>query len=127
MPIGAVVVRENSVVADGHNLTLSMNDPTAHAEIIAIRKACLKLGNYRLIDCELYVTLEPCCMCAGAVFQARIKTVYFGAYDQKSGVACDDLNVFENSRLNHHTNCVGGILADESKKLLQSFFLNKRV
>ena len=126
VPVGAVVVFENRVVADGHNQTITNTDPTAHAEIIAIRKACSEIGNHRLIECELYVTLEPCCMCAGAVLQARLKNVYFGAYDKKSGVASTCLNVFKDNRLNHHTSCIGGLLAEESKKLLQQFFTNKR-
>tara|TARA_Y100000589_G_scaffold324564_1_gene360940 strand:+ start:19 stop:480 length:462 start_codon:yes stop_codon:yes gene_type:complete len=126
VPVGAVVVLENRVVADGFNQTISNNDPTAHAEIIAIRRACLKIGNYRLTDCELYVTLEPCCMCAGAVIQARLKNLYFGAHDKKSGVVSTDLNVFDNSKLNHHTAYAGGLLAGESKKLLQHFFEKKR-
>ena len=126
VPVGAVIVLQNQIIAFGYNLTLTTNDPTAHAEIVAIRGACSKLGDYRLPECELYVTLEPCCMCAGAVLHARLKNVYFGAYDQKSGVASNDLNIFENQRLNHHTNFVGGVLADKSKKLLQSFFLSKR-
>ena len=126
VPVGAVLVLDNEIIAKGHNLTISNNDPTAHAEVLAIRAACRKVGNYRLTRCELYVTLEPCSMCAGAIMQARLQNLYFGAYDKKSGVANSELNLFNNRRLNHHTNCVGGIMAESSKELLQKFFSNKR-
>ena len=126
VPVGAVIALGNQVIANGHNLTISANDPTAHAEIIAIRRACQKIGNYRLTECVLYVTLEPCCMCAGAVMQARLKKVFFGASDEKSGVVGRNLNLFEDQRLNHHTDYEGGLFADASKHLLQTFFLSKR-
>ena len=126
VPVGAVLVLNTKIIAEGHNLTILNNDPTAHAEIVVIREACRKLGNYRLTQCELYVTLEPCCMCAGTIMQARLQKIYFGAYDKKSGVASSDLNLFDDCRLNHQTTCVGGIMADNSKRLLQKFFLKKR-
>ena len=126
VPVGAVLVLDDKIIAEGHNLTMFTNDPTAHAEVVVIRDACRKQGNYRLPQCELYVTLEPCCMCAGAIMQARLKNVYFGAYDKKSGVASSEFNLFNDRRLNHQTICVGGIMADNSKRLLQKFFLKKR-
>ena len=126
VPVGAVIVLHGKIIAEGHNLTIFNNDPTAHAEVVAIREACRIIGNYRLTQCELYVTLEPCCMCAGTIMQARLKKIYFGAYDRKSGVASSELNLFDDRRLNHQTTCVGGIMADSSKRLLQKFFLNKR-
>ena len=126
VPVGAVLVLNTKIIAEGHNLTILNNDPTAHAEIVVIREACRKLGNYRLTQCELYVTLEPCCMCAGTIMQARLQKIYFGAYDKKSGVASSDLNLFNDQRLNHQTICAGGIMADNSKRLLQNFFLKKR-
>ena len=126
VPVGAVLVLHGKIIAEGHNLSIFNNDPTAHAEVVAIREACRIIGNYRLTQCELYVTLEPCCMCAGTIMQARLKKIYFGAYDRKSGVASSELNLFDDRRLNHQTTCVGGIMADSSKRLLQKFFLNKR-
>ena len=126
VPVGAVLVLDDEIIAKGHNLTIFNNDPSAHAEVLVIREACRKLGNYRLTQCTLYVTLEPCCMCAGTIMQARLQKIYFGAYDKKSGVAGSDLNLFNDRRLNHQTKCVGGIMADNSKRLLQNFFLNKR-
>ena len=126
VPVGAVLVLDGKIIAEGHNLTIFNNDPTAHAEVVAIREACRIIGNYRLTQCELYVTLEPCCMCAGTIMQARLQKIYFGAYDRKSGVASSELNLFDDRRLNHQTTCVGGIMADSSKRLLQKFFLNKR-
>ena len=126
VPVGAVLVLDGKIISEGHNLTIFNNDPTAHAEIVAIREACQLIGNYRLTQCELYVTLEPCCMCAGTIMQARLQKIYFGAYDKKSGVASSELNLFNDRRLNHQTTCVGGIMADSSKRLLQKFFLNKR-
>ena len=127
VPVGAVLVLDGKIIAEGHNLTIFNNDPTAHAEVVAIREACRIIGNYRLTQCQLYVTLEPCCMCAGTIMQARLQKIYFGAYDRKSGVASSELNLFNDRRLNHQTTCVGGIMADRSRKLLQKFFLNKRV
>lgn len=126
VPVGAVLVLGDEIIAKGHNLTIFNNDPSAHAEVLVIREACRKLGNYRLTQCTLYVTLEPCCMCAGTIMQARLQKIYFGAYDKKSGVAGSDLNLFNDRRLNHQTKCVGGIMADNSERLLQNFFLNKR-
>lgn len=126
VPVGAVVVRHGQVVATGSNAPIGRHDPTAHAEIAALRTAALALGNYRLDDCELFVTLEPCAMCAGAMLHARLRRVVFGAPDPKTGAAGSVLDLFANPRLNHHTQVQGGVLADESSALLQSFFKQKR-
>ncbi len=125
VPIGAVVVKDNKVIARAHNLRESKHDPTGHAEIIAIKKASKKLKSWRLEDCDIYVTLEPCPMCAGAIIQARIKNLYFGAYDSKSGAASGAINLF-NYPWNHQVKVNGGILEMESKMLLKEFFKSLR-
>jgi tRNA(adenine34) deaminase len=126
VPVGAVVVRAGQVVASAHNAPLSQTDPTAHAEVNAIRAAAQALGNYRLDDCTLYVTLEPCAMCSGAALHARFKRVVFGAYEPKTGAAGSVLNVFGYPQLNHQTDVLGGILADECAQALQHFFEDRR-
>ena len=126
VPVGAVVVKDGFVISSAHNLTTLTSDPTAHAEVLAIRKACDVIGNYRLTNCELYVTLEPCCMCAGSIMQSRLNKVTFGAFDAKSGVVGSLMNVFENKKLNHQTSFQGGVLAEESINLLKDFFRTKR-
>ena len=126
VPVGAVIVRNNQVLSVGCNQMLELIDPTAHAEIIAIKKAAQRISNYRLVNCDLYVTLEPCLMCAGSIIQSRISNLIFGAYDPKSGVVESNLKVFENSVLNHHTDTKGGVLCDKSAKLLKDFFAAKR-
>lgn len=126
VPVGAVVVRAGQVIAVGSNAPIGRHDPSAHAEMVALRAAALVLGNYRLDDCELFVTLEPCAMCAGAMLHGRLKRVVFGAPDPKTGVAGSVLNLFAETRLNHQTKVQGGLLADESTALLQSFFRQKR-
>ena len=126
VPVGAVVVKDGFVISSAHNLTTLTSDPTAHAEVLAIRKACDVIGNYRLTNCELYVTLEPCCMCAGSIMQSRLNKVTFGAFDAKSGVVGSLMNVFENKKLNHQTSYEGGVLAEESINLLKDFFRTKR-
>ena len=126
VPVGAVVVRDGQVVAVGSNAPIGRHDPTAHAEIAALRAAALALGNYRLDDCELFVTLEPCAMCVGAMLHARLKRVVFGASDPKTGAAGSVLDLFSNPRLNHQTQVQGGVLADECSSLLQGFFKQKR-
>ena len=110
VPVGAILVCANEVVGQGRNSPIAHSDATAHAEILAIREAGLKLANYRLPKTTLYVTLEPCSMCAGAIIQARIERVVFGAYDDKSGAAGSVVNLFENPKLNHHTEVLGGVL-----------------
>jgi len=125
VPVGAVVVSEGDVLSRAHNRTLSVNDPTAHAEILAIREACRLKRNYRLPGCDLYVTLEPCPMCLGAIVQARIRRLFFGALDPKSGAVQSIMN-FPIERMNHPLEIEGGILAEECGKILRAFFANKR-
>ena len=126
VPVGAVVVRRGEVIARGRNAPVDGNDPTAHAEIMALRAAAKVLGNYRLDDCELYVTLEPCAMCSGAMLHARLKRVVFGAADPKTGAAGSVVDLFEQPLLNHQTSLLGGVLAKESSALLQDFFRQRR-
>lgn len=126
IPVGAVIVANNALVALGHNQPITDSDPSSHAEMNALRVAGKKLQNYRLPGLDLYVTLEPCLMCAGAMLNARIARVYFGAYDPKTGTAGSVLNVFNESKLNHHTQIHGGILEEECAHLLTTFFKNKR-
>ena len=126
VPVGAVLVHRGQVIARGHNQPIGTHDPTAHAEVVALREAAQRLGNYRLDDCELYVTLEPCPMCAGALLHARLKRVVFGAPDPKTGVAGSVLDLFANRHLNHQTQVQGGVLAGECGALMQSFFQRKR-
>lgn len=126
VPVGAVVVREGSILARGGNAPIAANDPTAHAEIGALRSAGAALGNYRLPDCELYVTLEPCAMCAGAILHARIARVVFGARDPKTGACGSVIDLFSEARLNHGTSVTGDVLASECGKLLSDFFALRR-
>jgi tRNA(adenine34) deaminase len=126
VPVGAVVVRAGQVIASGHNAPLGSLDPTAHAEVNAIRAAAQTLGNYRLDDCTLYVTLEPCAMCSGAALHARFKRVVYGATEPKTGAAGSVLNLFADAQLNHQTQVVGGVLADDCADLLQRFFEQRR-
>ena len=125
VPIGAVVVCENKIVARAYNTRNKTQNAINHAEILAISKACKKLGSWRLEDCDIYVTLEPCPMCAGAILNARIKNLYFGAYDKTSKTNL--LNtILSDDRLNHKCNAVGGIMEEECSKLITEFFVNKR-
>ena len=126
VPVGAVVVKDGEVVAAGFNQPIGRHDPTAHAEIVALRAAAEKLGNYRLPGCELYVTLEPCIMCAGAMMHARIARVVYAAPDPKTGAAGSGVNLFEHDRLNHHTAVEGGVLAGEASSMLRAFFAERR-
>jgi tRNA(adenine34) deaminase len=126
VPVGAVVVKNGKVIAVGRNASIGHQDPTAHAEIVALRNAARVLGNYRLDGCEIFVTLEPCAMCAGAMLHARVKRMVFGAPDSKTGAAGSVLNLFERSELNHHTSLQGGVLAAQCSALLTSFFKSKR-
>ena len=127
VPVGAVVVREGVVVGRGRNGPVGNIDPTAHAELLALRDAAQHIGNYRLEDCTLYVTLEPCTMCAGAILNSRISRLVFGASEPKTGAAGSVHNVFLNSSINHQTHVMGGVMAEESKQLLQQFFKPKRM
>lgn len=126
VPVGAVVVRRGQVIATGRNAPIDGHDPTAHAEIVALRAAAQALGNYRLEECELFVTLEPCAMCSGAMLQARLKRVVFGASDAKTGAAGSVLNLFAQPQLNHQTQLRGGVQASDSSALLQEFFRRRR-
>jgi tRNA(adenine34) deaminase len=126
VPVGAVVVREGVIVGRGFNSPIGDHDPTAHAEIAAMRNAARTLENYRLPGCELFVTLEPCAMCAGAILHARIARVVYGARDPKSGAHGSILDLFAEARLNHHTDIVGGVLAAPCGRLLSDFFAERR-
>lgn len=125
VPVGAVVVFENMVLSKAHNETVQRDDPTAHAEIMAIRKACEIKKNYRIPGCDLYVTLEPCAMCLGTVIQARIRKLVFGAYDPKSG-AVESIMKFPFDKMNHRVEIKGGVLAEECGNILKDFFKGKR-
>lgn len=126
VPVGALVVRDGVIVGRGFNSPIGEHDPTAHAEIAALRDAARKLCNYRLPGCELFVTLEPCAMCAGAVLQARIARLIYGARDPKTGVHGSVVDLFAVERLNHHTEVAGGVLASECGLLLSDFFAARR-
>lgn len=126
VPVGAVVVRQGQIIGRGSNAPIHRHDPSAHAEILALRMAANAMGNYRLDDCELFVTLEPCAMCAGAMLHARLKRVVFGAADPKTGAAGSVLNLFGNARLNHQTQVQGGLLAADCAAPLQAFFKTRR-
>lgn len=127
VPVGAVVVKDGQIVATGFNQPIGTHDPTAHAEIVALRAAAAILGNYRLPGCELFVTLEPCAMCSGAMMHARLARVVFGAADPKTGACGSIVNLFEQEKLNHHTEVVGGVLADECAAVLKEFFAERRL
>jgi len=126
VPVGAVVVKDGQIIGRGGNAPISRHDPSAHAEIAALRDAAQHLGNYRLVDCELFVTLEPCVMCVGAMFHARISRVVFGARDPKTGAAGSVFNLFAETRLNHHARIQGGVLAEECGNVLSDFFAARR-
>ena len=126
VPVGAVVVRDGAIVGRGGNAPILHSDPTAHAEIAALRDAGRALGNYRLPDCALYVTLEPCAMCAGAIIHARLARLVYGAADPKTGACGSVIDLFGEARLNHHTRVTGGVLANESAMLLSQFFAARR-
>jgi tRNA(adenine34) deaminase len=126
VPVGAVLVKDDKIVAEGFNRPISSHDPTAHAEIVAIRAAADKLGTYRLLDTTLYVTLEPCAMCAGAMVHARIKNLVFGAIDPRAGAAGSIFNITQHATLNHRLTVESGVLADECGALLRDFFLARR-
>lgn len=126
VPVGAVILREGQVIATGYNRPITTHDPTAHAELVALRHAAQLLENYRLPECELFVTLEPCAMCAMALMHARLKRVVFGAPDPKTGAAGSVVDLFAQPQLNHHTQLRGGVLADECGQVLREFFAQRR-
>ena len=126
VPVGALVVKDGMIIGRGYNAPISRNDPSAHAEMQALREAAQHIGNYRLPECELFVTLEPCLMCAGAIMHARIARVDYGAADYKTGACGSVLNAFAESRLNHHARVTGGVLAEECGLMLSNFFAMRR-
>src|SRR6516164_6417780 len=126
VPVGAVLAREGRLVGRAHNRPIHLNDPTAHAEVLALRRAAKKLGNYRLNDCTLYVTIEPCAMCAGAIVQARLGLVVFGASDAKAGAGGSALKVLNHRRLNHRVAVVRGVMAEDCAVILRDFFRGRR-
>ena len=126
VPVGAVVVKDGKVIGQGYNAPISSRDPTAHAEVRALREASARLENYRLVGCDLYVTLEPCAMCAGAIMHARIRRVIYGAADPKTGACGSVVDLFAERRLNHHTEVTSGVLAAECGALLSVFFAGRR-
>lgn len=126
VPVGAIVVRDNQCIAEGWNIPITSHDPTAHAEVVAMRGAGVHVANYRLNDATLYVTLEPCVMCIGAMSHARIKRLVFGAYDPKRGAVCNALSLTDASFLNHKINWDGGVLEAECSEMLRAFFKARR-
>lgn len=126
VPIGAVIVCNDKVIAKGFNIREKRNDPTGHAEIVAIKKACKKRRSWRLEDCTIYVTVEPCSMCAGALLWTRIKRIVFGAFDAKGGALGSSYNLFEQKNLNHKAEITSGVLEDECSKIMKDFFKAKR-
>jgi tRNA(adenine34) deaminase len=126
VPVGAIVVKDGEIIGRGSNAPIGSHDPSAHAEIQAMRNAAKNLGNYRLVDCTLYVTLEPCAMCTGAIQHARIARLVYGANDQKTGACGSVIDLMGEQKLNHHTQVISGILADECGKVLSNFFSERR-
>jgi len=126
VPVGAVIVKNNKIIARGHNLREKTNDPTSHAEIVAIRKACKKLNSWRLEECTMYVTIEPCSMCAGTLLWTRIERIVYGAKDLKGGALGSSYNLFDVKNINHHPIIEGGVLEKECSLIITEFFRNKR-
>lgn len=126
VPIGAVLVLDGKVIAKGYNKRESTNDPTMHAEIVAIRKACKEFNSWRLVNCTLYVTIEPCSMCAGTLLWSRVKRIVYGANDPKGGALGSSYNLFEQPHLNHHPEITGGVLKDRCSKIVSNYFKSKR-
>ena len=127
VPVGAIIVKDGEIIGRGSNAPISTHDPTAHAEIIAMRQAAAHLGNYRLVDCALYVTLEPCAMCSGAVQHARLAKLVYGASDPKTGACGSVVDLMREPKLNHHTEVIGGVLAQECGETLSTFFKMRRL
>ena len=126
VPVGCVIVHENKIIARGHNQREKTNNPTAHAEIIAIRKATKKRQSWRLEDCDIYVTIEPCAMCAGALMWSRIRTIYYGAKDPKGGAVHSSFSLYDQPGIHHHPTIVAGILEKEAAELMKKFFQERR-
>jgi len=126
VPVGAIVVKDGEIIGRGWNRPIGCHDPSAHAEMLALRDAAARMGNYRLPGTTLYVTLEPCAMCIGAMFHARVSRVVFGAHDAKTGAAGSVINLFAEGRLNHHAQVEGGVLAEECGAILSEFFAARR-
>lgn len=126
VPIGAVIEKDGKIIGRGHNLTETLKDPTAHAEIIAIRNAAKELGGWRLLDCNLYVTCEPCAMCAGAIVLARISKVYIGTPDAKTGACGSVFNIIQEQKLNHYVEIEIGIMQQECERMMKDFFKKRR-
>ena len=126
VPIGALLVKDDHIIAEGYNQPITSNDPTAHAEVIALRNAAKTLGNYRLVNTTLYVTLEPCAMCIGALIQARVSRLVFGAFDKRAGAVASVFRLLDKSSLNHRIDWQGGVLASECAQVLQQFFQKRR-
>jgi len=127
VPVGAVVVLDGKVLARAHNRPIHLHDPSAHAEVLALRRAARKLGNYRLVGCDLYVTIEPCAMCTGAIVQARVRRVVFGAPDPKAGACGSAMRVLNHRSLNHKVEVTRGVMATDCAAVIQEFFRKKRV
>ena len=126
VPVGAVIVCNDKVIARAHNQRDKKNLTYAHAEMLAIIKANKKLGSWRMLECDIYITLEPCIMCMGAIIQSRIKNIYYGAKDPKGGAVTSSINVLEATNINHHPNAIGGILEEQCSKIITNYFKNKR-
>ena len=126
VPVGCVIVKDNKVIARGFNKRETTQDPTSHAELKTLQKASKKLNSWRLDDCDIYVTLEPCIMCAGAIIQSRIRHVYFGAYDPKGGALGSSIDVLTANNINHHPEVTGGLLEEECSNILKEYFRHKR-
>ncbi len=126
VPVGALVIKDGEIIGSGHNRNLLDNDPTAHAEIVALRQAAARLGNHRLVGCVMVATIEPCSMCAGALIHARIARLVYGASDPKAGAAGSTVQVINHPRLNHHMEVTAGVLAGRCSEILQEFFRRKR-
>lgn len=127
VPVGAIVVKDGVIIGRGSNAPIGLHDPTAHAEVLAMREAAQYLGNYRLVDCTLYVTLEPCAMCSGAMQHARIAKLVYGASDPKTGACGSVVNLMSEQKLNHHTEVLGGVLAEQCGAVLTTFFKQRRL
>jgi len=126
VPVGAVIVYKDKIIARGYNQKEMKNDATLHAEIVALKKAYRKLGTWRLNECDMYVTLEPCAMCSGAIIQSRMNNLIFGAYDLKGGCVTSKFNLFEKGKFNHNVNVIGGCMERECSDILKRFFASKR-